>query len=403
MFIHFFYALRKEGISATLHEYLDLMQVLKKGNPPFGFANFYGITKAIFVKNENQLYTFNKVFSSFFEKLADVSFEDLFGNIPEEWLRDAYKKEISEAEKAKLQKLGGLDALLDRLKDLMKEQQEVHNGGNKWIGSGGTSPFGHGGYHPEGFRIGGESAGHRTAIKTYGTRNFQDFDDQSEVNTRNIKIALKYLRNCIREGAATEFDLDGTIRKTSDNAGMLDISMQPPKKNKIKVLLLMDVGGSMDDHIYTCEKLFTSIRHEFKQLEYFYFHNCVYESLWRSNARRHTERMATQDLLRKYNSDYHLIFVGDAAMSPYEIYYRGGSVEYFNEEPGIHWLRLLRQQFPSMIWLNPNAPYEWEFYESTAILREYTGNRMFPLTLAGIKDGMTCLKHPNKKYKKLNW
>lgn len=403
MFIKFFQALRAAGVLVSLHEYLDLMLVIKKGNRPLGMEAFYGLSKAVFIKNENQLYRFNKVFSDTFSALSDISFEDLFGSIPKEWLQTLFQREISAAEKAELEKLGGLDALMERLKELMAEQDEAHNGGNKWIGTGGTSPFGHGGYHPEGFRIGGKSAGHRTAIKTLGGRSFQDLDDQSEVNTRNIKIALKYLRNFVREGQQNEFDLDGTIRQTSENAGMLSIAMRAPRKNKLKVLLLMDIGGSMDDHVYTCEKLFTSMRHEFKQLENFYFHNCVYESLWKNNARRHQERMSTLELIRKYNSDYHLIFVGDAAMSPYEIFYRGGSVEYFNEEPGIQWLRLLRDNYPSMIWLNPNPAHEWAFYESTSIIREFTQQRMFPLTLEGLRLGMNCLKHPNKKFTNVSW
>lgn len=403
MFIKFFYSLREKGVMVSLHEYLDLMAILKQSNRPYSFEDFYNLSKTIFVKSENQLYRFTKVFSEFFGHLTDVNFEDLLAQIPAEWLESAYAKELSQEEKDKLEKLGGLDALMDRLKELMAEQDEEHHGGSKWIGTGGKSPFGHGGYHPEGFRIGGESAGNRTAIKVFADRTYRDLDDQSEVNTRNIKIALKYLRNYVREGAADEFDLDETIQKTSVNAGMLDIAMRPEKKNKLKVLLLMDVGGSMDDHIYTCEKLFTSMKHEFKQLEYFYFHNCVYGSLWKSNWRRHQESISTLELTRKYKKDYHLIYVGDAAMSPYEIFYKGGSVEHYNEEPGIYWLRLLRDHFPSMIWLNPNPEHSWEFYESTSILREYSENRMFPLTLEGLKLGMQCLKQPRKKYLKKTW
>ena len=403
MFVKFFYALRSEGIRVSLHEYLTLMQALKMNDTGFSMEAFYALCKSILIKSEHHIYRFNQVFHSFFQPISSINIRDLFSEIPEDWLRDLYIKELSNEEKNKLEKLGGLDALLERLKELLEEQDEAHHGGNKWIGTGGTSPFGHGGYHPEGLRIGGESRKNKSGIGGGGLGRYKDLDPDSEINTRNLKLALKILRNFVREGPEDELDIEGTINRTSRNAGMLNISMQANRKNKVRVLMLMDIGGSMDEHIHTCEKLFTAAKNEFKQLEFLYFHNCPYERLWGSNKRRFSETISTLELIRKYNREYKLIFVGDAAMSPYEIYYKGGSVEHYNELPGIHWLELLKNNYPNLIWLNPNAPYTWEFYESTEILRKFTGNRMFPLTLNGIKSGMQCLKNPKRVYKHNFW
>ncbi len=403
MFLDFFFQLRQQGIPVSLHEYLSLMEALQKGVIGYRVEEFYGLCKAIFVKQEGHLDRFDQLFAQYFKGIEMISDDVLLKKVPRDWLREQLLRQLSEEEKAAIEKLGGLDALLDRFKELLEEQRERHAGGNKWIGTGGTSPFGGMGYHPEGFRLGPESAGNRTAIKVWERREFQNLDDQVELNTRNIKLALKRLRHFTREGLATEIDLDDTIRRTSENAGMLDISMVPSKKNRVKVLLLMDNGGSMDDHVELCARLFSASRHEFKHLEYFYFHNCVYEKLWKNNHRRYTEVTPTLELLHKYNRDYKLVFVGDAAMSPYEIYYTGGSVEHYNEEAGITWLKRLSNHFPNLVWINPNAEYSWDFYESTSIIREFTGMRMFPMTVDGLSRAMKCLKNPKLVYKNQVW
>ncbi len=403
MFVNFFYALRGEGIKVSLHEYLTLLEALKISPTGYSMESFYALSKCILIKSEHEIYRFNQVFEKFFQPLSEVNISDLFSAIPDDWLKEVYKRELSAEEKDQLEKLGGLDALLERLRELLEEQNEEHHGGNKWIGTGGTSPFGHSGFHPEGMRLGNPSKNSRSGIGGGGIKKYKDLDGDSEINTRNIKVALKSLRQFIRQGPEEELDLSGTIAKTSKNAGMLNIKMQASKKNRIKVLMLMDIGGSMDEHIHTCEKLFSAAKNEFKQLEFFYFHNCPYDRLWKSNQRRFTEIFQTQELIRKYNRGYKLIFVGDAAMSPYEIYYRGGSIEHYNEEPGIYWLELLRQNYPDLIWLNPNAEYTWEMYESTELLRKFTGHRMFPLTLNGIKLGMQCLKNNKRVFREKFW
>lgn len=403
MFFDFFYSLRKHGIPVSLHEYLNLMEALKQGVVAYQIDDFYALSKTIMVKQEGHLDRFDKIFGQYFQGLEEIPDDFFIQKIPEDWLRQQLLKSMSEEERAAIEKMGGLDALIDRFKELLQEQRERHAGGNKWIGTGGTSPFGAMGYNPEGFRMGPESAGNRTAIKVWDRRQFQDLDDKVELNTRNIKVALKRLRHFTREGVPTELDLNDTIKKTSENAGMLDISLVPSKQNRVKVLLLMDVGGSMDDHVQLCSQLFSAAKHEFKHLDYYYFHNCVYESLWRNNHRRYQENIPTLELLHKYNRDYKLVFVGDAAMSPYEIYYKGGSVEHYNDESGINWLRRLSEHFPNLIWINPNAEYSWEFYESTAIIREFTGMRMFPMTVDGLTRAMKCLKNPKLIYKNQVW
>ncbi|MEO0777525.1 MAG: VWA domain-containing protein [Bacteroidota bacterium] len=403
MFLDFFYQLRQQGIPVSLHEYLGLMEALQKGVIGHRVDEFYALCKAIFIKQEAHLDRFDQLFGQYFKGIESIADDVLLQKVPLDWLRKQLRRQLSEEEKAAIDKLGGLDALLDRFKALLEEQRERHAGGNKWIGTGGTSPFGAGGYHPEGFRTGSESAGNRTALKVWEQREFQNLDDQVELNTRNIKMALKRLRHFTREGLATEIDLDDTIRRTSENAGLLDITLIPSKQNRVKVLLLMDIGGSMDDHVERCARLFSAARHEFKYLEYFYFHNCVYENLWKNNHRRYHELLPTLELLHKYNRDYKLVLVGDAAMSPYEIYYRGGSVEHYNEEAGIVWLRRLRDHFPHLVWINPNAEYTWDFHESTAIIREFTANRMFPMTVDGLGRAMKCLKNPKLVYKNQVW
>ncbi len=402
MFFRFFYALRRQGIGVSLHEYLTLMEALREGLAGYRVEDFYALSRAIFVNDESQLDRFDMVFDAHFRGIEWLPDDFFTKAIPREWLENEFMRSLSDEEKARIEKLGGLDALMERFQQLLAEQKEAHQGGDKWIGTGGTSPFGHSGYHPEGFRLGGESR-NRRAIKVWQKREFRNLDDRVELNTRNIKLILQRLRLLSREGPEAELDLDETIRRTSHNAGMLDVALRPSLRNRVKVLLLMDVGGSMDDHVHLCEQLFSAARWEFKHLECYYFHNCVYESVWRDNRRRFTERVPTLELIHKYNQDYKLIFVGDAAMSPYEIYYRGGSVEHFNDEAGITWLRRLQAQFKNMAWINPLPEYEWEYYESVRHLRAFTGNRMFPMTVAGLTQAMRCLKNAKFTYDNQIW
>lgn len=403
MFLNFFFALRKNGIPVSLHEYLALIEALQKNIGTYGIDEFYALTKAVLVKQEGHLDRFDLLFGQYFRNVNDLGEALLHAQIPDEWLRANWLNNLTDEEKAQIEKLGGLDALMERLKILLEEQKKAHNGGNRWIGTGGSSPFGSGGYNPEGLRMGKQSAGNRTGLKVWEKRAFKNLDDQVELNTRNIKLILKRLRILTREGIPNELDLDGTIRKTSENAGLLDIAMHPAKKNRVKVLLLFDIGGSMDEHISLCEQLFSAAKWEFKQLEFFYFHNCVYEYVWKDNHRRFHERIPTLELLHKYNSDYKLIFVGDAAMSTYEIFYRGGSVEHHNDEPGITWLRRLDQHFRHIAWINPLPEYEWDYYESVKAIRTFTGNRMFPMTVDGLTQAMRSLKNSKYKYTNQVW
>lgn len=396
MFLSFFYALRKNGIPVSLHEYLALLEALQKEIGTYSIEDFYALSKAILVKREAHLDRFDQLFSQFFRNIDNLAQALLATDIPADWLENQWLRNLSDEEKAAIEKMGGLDALLERLKELLEQQKEQHQTGNRWIGTGGSSPFGNRGYNPEGIRIGQEAAGNRTAIKVWDERAFKGLDDRVELNTRNIKLILKRLRILTREGIPTELDLDGTIRKTSENAGMLDIALHPSKQNRVKVLLLMDVGGSMDDHIEMCEQLFSAAKWEFKHLEFFYFHNCVYESVWKDNKRRFREKIPTLELIHKFNSDYKLVLVGDAAMSPYEIFYKGGSVEHANDEPGMTWLKRLSDHFKHLVWINPIPDYEWDFYESVNVLRDWTGQRMFPMTVDGLTKAMKCLK--NRKF-----
>lgn len=401
MFLAFFYALRHSGLPVSLHEYLTLLDGLRKGLVQ-SIDDFYALGKTVLVKDESQLDRYDIVFGRYFQGMEELADEIFAAEIPEEWLRKTFERELTEAEREAIERLGGLDALLERFQELLDEQKEAHRGGNKWIGTGGTSPFGHGGYHPEGFRIGGEGR-NRRAIKVWQRRDFQNLDDRVELNTRNMKLIFKRLRILSRTGLPSELDLDGTIRKTSDNGGMLDIAMQAPRKNQVKVLMLMDVGGSMDEHVSLCEQLFSAARWEFKHLEFYYFHNCVYESVWKDNKRRFRERIPTLELIHKFNKDYKMIFVGDAAMSPYEIHFRGGSVEHYNDEPGITWLRRLKEQFPDMVWINPTPEYEWDYYESTQMIRSFSENRMFPMTMDGLLQAMRCLNNSKHTYTNQIW
>ncbi|MDI5920015.1 VWA domain-containing protein [Halomonas sp. LR5S13] len=391
MFIGLFETLKRAGVPVSLRELLDLHAVVERGVVFADMEAFYRIARTVMVKDERHFDRFDRAFAAWFEGLEslDAAIEAL---IPDDWLRREFEKQLSDEGKARIESLGGLEKLIETFKQRLEEQKERHAGGNKWIGTGGTSPFGAYGYNPEGIRIGQEGSRHRRAVKVWDERRFRDYDDSLELGTRNIKMALRRLRKFARQGAAEEFDVDATIRETARDAGLLNVQMRPERHNAVKVLLLLDVGGSMDDHIRTCEELFSAARSEFKHLETYYFHNCIYEGLWRSNAqdqaRRHTERIPTLDVLHTYSDDYQVVIVGDAAMSPYEITHPGGSVEHFNDEAGAVWLRRLVEKFPRLAWLNPKPPRAWEFTHSTQLIRELINDRMYPMTLKGLEGAM---------------
>jgi len=387
MFIGLFETLKRHGVPVSLRELLDLHAVAERGVVFADMEAFYRIARTVMVKDERHFDRFDRAFTAWFEGLEDMD-AAIEALIPDDWLRREFEKQLSEEEKARIESLGGLEQLLETFKQRLEEQQERHAGGNKWIGTGGTSPFGAYGYNPEGIRIGQDGSRHRRAVKVWDERRFRDYDDSLELGTRNIKMALRRLRKFARQGAAEEFDVDATIRETARDAGLLNVRMRPERHNAVKVLLLLDVGGSMDDHIRTCEELFSAARSEFKHLEPYYFHNCLYEGLWRDNSRRHHERIATMDVLHTYGDDYQVVIVGDAAMSPYEITHPGGSVEHFNDEPGAVWLKRLVDTFPHLAWLNPMPEHAWEFTHSTALIRQLIDNRMYPMTLAGLEDAM---------------
>ncbi|WJF91669.1 VWA domain-containing protein [Paraburkholderia bonniea] len=389
MLIDFFYTLRAAQLPVSVKEYLTLLEALRAGVIPPSLDAFYYLARLTLVKDEQHFDKFDQAFGAYFTGINHAAQQAL--TVPDDWLKKKLQREFSAEEKAQIEALGGLDALLEQLKQRFDEQKERHEGGNKWIGTGGTSPFGNGGYHSEGIRIGGESAGHRTAVKVWEARAYRDYDDQVEIGTRNLKVALRRLRRFAREGAADELDLPGTIRSTAANAGWLDLKMVPERHNKVKVLMLLDVGGSMDDHIKRTEELFSAAKAEFKHLEFYYFHNCVYDFLWKHNRRRHAERTPTWDVLHRYSADYRLIFVGDATMSPYEVLQPGGSVEYNNPEAGAVWLRRFAAQFPHYVWLNPEPERLWEYRQSIALIRDVLSHRMYPLTLAGLESAIRTL------------
>ena len=389
MLIHFFLNLKEAKVPVSVREFLTLLEALKSGVIDPSIDEFYQLSRMTLVKDEQYFDRFDQVFGSYFKGVEQII--ALSPDIPVDWLEKKLQRVLSEEEKAALQKLGGPEALRKRLEELLKEQKEWHGGGNKWIGAGGSSPFGHSGYHPEGIRIGGESAGNRTAIKVWETREFKDYDSNLALGTRNIKVALRRLRRFARQGSALELDLDKTIHSTAANAGMLDIQMRPERHNQVKVLLLMDVGGSMDDHIQRIAELFSAAKAEFKHLEHYYFHNCVYEHLWQSNRRRRDQVTATQDIINKYSPDYKLIFVGDATMSPYEILSPNGSVEYNNKEAGAVWINRLIDHFPHFAWLNPEPESIWEYRQSIDIMKNLMKDRMYPVTLNGLESAMRQL------------
>ena len=392
MLLNFLDALRSAGIPASLKEHLVLLEALDREVIERRPEEFYYLARATFVKDEGLLDRFDQVFARVFKGVFDET-EETDAQIPEEWLRAVAEKYLSPEEMEKIKSLGSWDEIMETLKKRLEEQQGRHQGGNKWIGTGGTSPYGNGGYNPEGIRIGGAST-HKRAIKVWEKREFRNLDNDIELGTRNIKMALRRLRRFARTGAADELDLDGTINGTA-RKGWLDIQMRPERHNAVKLLLFLDIGGSMDPHIKLCEELFSAANSEFKHLEFFYFHNCVYEGVWKDNRRRFTERTPTWDVLHKYGHDYKLVLVGDAAMSPYEITHPGGSVEHMNEEAGAVWMQRLTNVYPAAVWLNPAHEKQWGYSQSTKLIQQLMDGRMYPLTLSGLEDAMRTLTRKN--------
>jgi uncharacterized protein with von Willebrand factor type A (vWA) domain len=377
-------------VPASVREYLTLMEALQKHVSSGSLDEFYYLARTCLVKDESNYDKFDRVFGAYFHGIASPP-EGVTVEIPEEWLRKQAELLLTDEEKKLVESLGGWEKLMETLRKRLEEQKGRHQGGSKWIGTGGTSPFGAYGYNPEGVRIGQDGSRNRSAVKVWDKREYRNLDDSVELGVRNIKVALKRLRKFAREGAADELDLDDTIRSTARNAGYLDIKMVPERHNAVKVLLFLDVGGSMEDYVRICEELFSAARVEFKHLEYFYFHNFLYESVWRDNRRRNSERTPTFQVLHKYPHDYKLIFVGDAAMSPYEIGYPGGSVEHQNEEAGAVWLQRMLNVYPHAAWLNPTPQDRWDYYESIGMVRNLMGGRMYPLTLEGLEQAMRAL------------
>jgi uncharacterized protein with von Willebrand factor type A (vWA) domain len=387
--VNFFHVLKDTGVPVTPRELLDLLEAMEQRLAFGDMDDFYSLSRAILVKDEKYYDRFDQAFGLHFQDLEALD-DVIEAMIPDDWLRSEFMKQLSEEDKAKIESLGGLEELIEQFKERLEEQKKRHSGGNKWIGTEGTSPFGNDGYHPEGIRVGGESKNKR-AVKVWDRRDFKNLDDGVELGTRNIKIAMRRLRKFARTGATEELDLDDTIKSTARNAGLLDIKMVPERHNAVKVLLFLDVGGSMDPHVKVCEELFSAARTEFKHLEYFYFHNFIYESVWKNNVRRFNERTATLDLMHKYAHDYKVVFVGDASMSPYEIMQPGGSVEHWNEESGELWMRRMRETYEKCIWINPVPEDEWEYTQSIAITRQVMEGKMYPLTLRGLEEGMSFL------------
>ena len=381
MLIDFFLHLKAHKLPVSTKEFLTLLAGLKARVCGPSIDEFFVFSRACLIKDESHYDRFDQAFGSYFKGVTEIP--GLEADIPEDWLRALMQRHFTAEQKAALKKLGW-DQLMEEFRKRLDEQRGRHQGGSKWVGTGGTSPFGNSGYHPEGIRVGGESAGNRTAVKVWERREYRNLDDRVELGTRNIKVALRRLRRFAREGAADELDLDGTIEATARNAGWLELLMRPERHNAVKVLMFFDVGGSMEDHVKVCEELFSASRNEFKHLEYYYFHNCVYDWVWRDSRRRHTERIPTPDVIHKYGPDYKLIFVGDATMSPYEVLHQRGAIEYMNEEPGAVWLRRLLDAYPSAAWINPEPERLWEYRHSIRIIRDLFGERMYPLTLDGL-------------------
>lgn len=392
MFLPFFENLRRTGVPVSLREYLGFLKALDAGLATYDIDAFYLLGRTIMVKDERHLDRYDRAFSSSFSGLDKISADEVLNavDIPREWLEKLAEKHLSAEEMAEIQSAGGFDKLMEKLRERLAEQKGRHQGGNKWIGTAGTSPFGAYGYNPEGVRIGQDKSRHQRAVKVWDKREFKNLDDSVELGTRNIKVALKRLRKWARDGADQELDIDGTIRATAEH-GYLDVQTRPEKRNSVKVLLFLDVGGSMDPYIKLVEELFSAARTEFKHLEYFYFHNCLYEGVWRDNRRRWDAQTPTHDILRTYGSDYKCIFVGDASMSPYEIAYAGGANEHWNAEAGQVWLDRAREQWTSHIWLNPIPERHWGYTQSIGMIKSIFENEMYPLTLTGIETGMRAL------------
>ena len=386
MFVNFFHELKAQNVPVSLREYLSLLEALDNDVIGNQVEEFYYLSKAALVKDERNLDKFDRVFGEVFKGLESLGEGDI-AEIPEEWLRSMAEKFLTEEEKAEIEALGGWEKIMEELKKRLEEQEKRHEGGNKWIGTGGTSPFGADGFNPEGVRIGQKEGRHGKAVKVWDKREYKNLDDSVELGTRNIKVALRRLRKFARDGEADILDIDDTIKSTA-HAGYLDIKMIAERRNKVKVLVFFDIGGSMDGHIRLCEELFSAARTEFKNMEYFYFHNCLYEGLWKDNTRRHTEKMPTWDVLHTFQSDYKVIFVGDASMSPYEITYEGGSVEHWNEEAGATWLQRVTEVYENCVWLNPVAERYWEHTASPQTIKQIFSDRMYPLTLEGLDGAM---------------
>jgi len=389
MLVNFFQALKDGGVPVTPRELLDLLAAMNKQLVFGSIDDFYNLSRAVMVKDEKYYDRFDRAFGLHFRDLEGVD-DVIEALIPDDWLRSEFVKQLSEEDKAKIESLGGLEKLIDEFKKRLEEQEKRHEGGNKWVGTGGTSPFGNDGFHPEGIRVGGQGK-NKKAVKVWDRRDFKNLDDGVEIGTRNIKVALRRLRKFARTGSADELDLDDTISSTARNAGLLDIKMVPERHNAVKVLLFLDVGGSMDPHVKVCEELFSAARSEFKHLKHFYFHNFLYDNVWENNIRRHNQRTALHDVMHKFGHDYKVVIVGDASMSPYEIVQPGGSVEHWNEEPGAVWLERLRSTYEKCVWLNPVPEDEWQYTQSISITNQLMEQKMYPLTLGGLEDAMGFL------------
>jgi uncharacterized protein with von Willebrand factor type A (vWA) domain len=389
MFIQFFENLRKSDVPVSLREYLTFLEALSKNLATYEIENFYILGRTIMVKDERHLDRFDRAFSYTFNGLEEISLQDIINikELPQDWLMKLAEKHLSKQEMEEINSLGGFEKLMETLKKRLEEQKSRHQGGNKWIGTAGTSPFGAYGYNPEGIRIGQNESRHKKAVKVWDKRNFKNLDDTIEIGTRNIKVALKRLRKWARDGAEEELDIDKTIQSTAEN-GYLDVKTRPERRNAVKVLLFLDVGGSMDPYIKLVEELFSAARSEFKHLEYFYFHNCIYEGVWRDNRRRWTEQIPTDEIIRTYGNDYKCICVGDASMSPYEIAFPGGANEHYNAEAGQVWLNRIRSQWPNNLWINPVKQNLWGYTQSIEMIKEIFENKMVPMTLEGLEQGM---------------
>ena len=390
MLINFFMTLKKERLPVSFTELFSLLECLKQNIIFANVEDFYYLSRMCFVKDEKNFDKFDIAFGKYFENIDAINDLAMY-QIPDDWLRKQMESMLSDEEKAKIEALGGLDKLMEEFRKRMEEQQKRHEGGNKWIGTGGTSPFGAYGYNPEGIRIGQQEGRNGSAVKVWDKRNYRDLDDSVEIGTRNIKMALRRLRKFARTGAAEELDINDTISSTAKNAGLLDIKMVPERHNSVKVLLFFDVGGSMDPHVKLCEELFSAARTEFKHLKYYYFHNFIYESVWTKSHRRHAETTSTFDIINKYSKDYKIIFVGDATMAPYEVTHVGGSIEHYNEEAGAVWIKRFTEVFDHMVWINPTPKTYWEHSYSIEIVKELLEDRMFPLSVKGLEEAMTLL------------